>query len=223
MEGGRLWRLLPGCGILGVLKIDWESRNPSAMDQERSVSHWIHLVKEGDQDAVRQLWQRYYLQMVALARSRLHPKARGLADEEDVALSAFASFCRSAEDGRFPDLADRDQLWRLLVVITARKSLRLQRDSGREKRGGQATREEVELEALVGEAPTPEFAAQCGEQCRLLLALLRDPELVQLAVWKMEGYRNDEIAQRLDCAPRTVERKLQLIRTIWERWETHEP
>ena len=55
-----------------------------------------------------------------------------------MALSAFDSFCRSAEQGRFPDLADRDSLWRLLVVMTARKATHLRRDEGRQKRGGGA-------------------------------------------------------------------------------------
>jgi DNA-binding CsgD family transcriptional regulator len=33
----------------------------------------------------------------------------------------------------------------------------------------------------------------------------------------MEGYTNEEIAARLDCGVRTVERKLKLIRVLWER------
>jgi DNA-binding CsgD family transcriptional regulator len=32
----------------------------------------------------------------------------------------------------------------------------------------------------------------------------------------MEGYTTEEIAAKLDCAPRTVERKLRLIRGVWE-------
>jgi DNA-directed RNA polymerase specialized sigma24 family protein len=54
-----------------------------------------------------------------------------------------------------------------------------------------------------------------AEQCRLLLARLATDELRTIAVWKMEGYTNDEIAARLDCAPSTVERKLQRIRMRW--------
>jgi hypothetical protein len=61
-----------------------------------------------------------------------------MADQEDVALSAFDSFCRNAEEGRFPHLDDRDNLWRLLVVITARKASKLVRAEGRLERGGAA-------------------------------------------------------------------------------------
>jgi DNA-directed RNA polymerase specialized sigma24 family protein len=49
-----------------------------------------------------------------------------------------------------------------------------------------------------------------------LLDLLNDSELRQIAVWKMEGYTSDEIAQKLQCVTRTVERKLRLIRKLWE-------
>jgi hypothetical protein len=52
----------------------------------------------------------------------LRATSRRVADEEDVALSAFDSFCAGAERGRFPDLKDRDNLWALLVTITARKA-----------------------------------------------------------------------------------------------------
>jgi len=38
----------------------------------------------------------------------------------------------------------------------------------------------------------------------------------RVALAKMEGYTNDEIAAQLECAPRTVERKLRLIRSLRE-------
>jgi DNA-binding NarL/FixJ family response regulator len=43
-------------------------------------------------------------------------------------------------------------------------------------------------------------------------------ELVELALLKMEGYTNDEIAKRWQKAERTVERKLNLIRKIWAKY-----
>ena len=57
-------------------------------------------------------------------------------DEEDAALSAFNSFCDGAARGKFPQLADRDDLWRLLVVITARKAMAQANRNARLKRGG---------------------------------------------------------------------------------------
>ena len=89
------------------------------MASSRSVSHWIGQLRAGDPVAAQHLWEGYFRRLVGLARGKLQSLPSRAADEEDVALSAFASFCRGVEGGRFPQLADRDDLWRLLVTITA--------------------------------------------------------------------------------------------------------
>src|SRR5262245_60870661 len=110
------------------------------MSAAGSVTHWVSLLQGGDHQAAQPLWERYFQQLVHLARARLQGTPRRAADEEDVALSAFASFCRGAEQGRFPRLSDRKDLWRLLVVITARKALDLSARERRRKRGGGTVR-----------------------------------------------------------------------------------
>jgi DNA-directed RNA polymerase specialized sigma24 family protein len=197
------------------------------MPSDGSVTHWLAQVREGDAEAVRQLWERYFTRLVQLARARLLRMPRRVADEEDVALSAFDSFCRGAEAGRFPQLDDRDNLWRLLVTITAQKAARLARSETRLKRGGGAVLDEtaligaasglVALEQIVSREPDPEFAAQAAEEFQRLLGRLGDAGLQTVAVMKMEGYSNEEIARKLSCGLRSVERKLRLIRSIWEK------
>ena len=54
-----------------------------------------------------------------------------------------------------------------------------------------------------------------GDDFTKLLARLDDKQLRQLALWKLEGYTNEEIAAKLDCKPATVEHKLRLIRRTW--------
>jgi DNA-directed RNA polymerase specialized sigma24 family protein len=154
---------------------------------------------------------------------------RGAADEEDVALSAFHSFCQGAVRGRFPRLDDRDNLWRLLVTITAHKALDQVRRQARQKRGGgrvlvgsaQAGGEDdtdgAGLDQVVGQEPTPQFAAMVADECRRLLVALDDETLRQVALLRMEGYTEEEIAARVDCSLRTVSRKLALIRKAWLR------
>jgi DNA-directed RNA polymerase specialized sigma24 family protein len=186
------------------------------MAAEHSVSHWLALLKEGDSLAAQNLWERYFRRLVGLARLKLQGTPRRAADEEDVALSAFASFCDGAEQGRFPRLDDRDDLWRLLVVLTARKASHHLRGAARIKRGGGVVPEDVVLEEVVGREPSPDFAACVADECRHLLGRLADDDLEQVAVAKMEGYSNAEIAQRFGCAQRTITRKLQLIRDIWQ-------
>jgi DNA-directed RNA polymerase specialized sigma24 family protein len=55
-----------------------------------------------------------------------------------------------------------------------------------------------------------------AEECQRLLELLDDADLEALAVAKMEGYTNKEIAKQFDCSVRTVERQLRLIRRKWQ-------
>src|SRR3954465_6949521 len=100
------------------------------MSPEGSVTRWLAPLQAGDPAAAQQLWERYFRRLVGLARTKLRGAPRRAADEEDVALSAFDSFCRHAEAGRFPRLADRDSLWRLLVTVTARKAAHQARDEG---------------------------------------------------------------------------------------------
>lgn len=193
-------------------------------DPGGSVTRWLgDLEAGGDADAAAQaLWQRYFDQLVHLARARLRVAPRGPADEEDVALSAFDSFCRGAAAGRFPRLGDRSDLWRLLVTITARKAADYLRSESRQRRGGgRVVGEAADSEAgrwldqVVGREPSPAFAAQVADECRRLLASLDDEGLRTIALLRMEGFTNDEIAERLGCGLRSVERKLDRIRKRW--------
>ena len=199
------------------------------LQPDGSVTHWLGALKGGDAAAAQRLWERYFDRLVRLARAKLGAMPRGAADEEDVALSAFHSFCQGAARGRFPRLDDRDNLWRLLVTITARKALDQVRRQARQKRGGgrvlvgsaQAGGEDdtdgAGLDQVVGQEPTPQFAAMVADECRRLLAALDDETLRQVALLRMEGYSDQEIAARVDCSLRTVSRKLALIRKAWLR------
>ena len=192
------------------------------MSEKGSVSLWLSQLRQGDSLAAQQLWEQYYPRLVGLARRKLADMPRRVADEEDVAVSAFKSFCQRAEDGQFPQLDDRDELWSLLVVITARKAINQVKHERRAKRGGGHVHgesalagdrvDESGLAGFVGSEPTPEFAAQCAESLQVLLDSLADPTQRLIALWKLEGRTNPEIARHLDCGLTTVERKLRIIR-----------
>jgi DNA-directed RNA polymerase specialized sigma24 family protein len=192
----------------------------------RSVTHWLASLKAGDADAAGALWRRYFEALVRLARARLGGAPRAVADEEDAALAAFDSFCRGAAAGRYPRLEDRDDLWRLLVVLTERKALDQARRQRRLKRGGgkilgtsdPAPGDDPDggIGGFAASEPTPEFAALVADECRHLLGRLRDDSLRRVALLRMEGYTNEEIARRLRCSLRSVARKLELIRRTWQ-------
>jgi DNA-directed RNA polymerase specialized sigma24 family protein len=189
------------------------------MADDGSITHWFEELRNGDQTAATRLWERYFPRLVSLARARLQGSARRFADEEDVALSVFDSFCRGADGFSFED---RDDLWQLLVTITVRKAQDAVVYERRQKRGeGRVLDESAEsapgLDGVVGREPPPELAVLVAEELKYLLAKLGDSILQSLATMKMEGYSEAEMAQRLGCAERTVRRKLQLIRLTWAR------
>lgn len=189
------------------------------MPSPGSVTYWIDQLKAGDRAAAQPLWEDYFHRLVMRTRQKLAGAPRRAADEEDVALSAFASFCHAAAQGRFPQLHDRDDLWQLLIVITDRKAGRLVQYERRQRRGGGQVLDEaaLPLAQIAGPELSPDFAAQVGEECQRLLAALEEPDLQRAAVLKMEGYTVAEIAAQMACVPRTVKRWLQLIRQIWEQ------
>jgi DNA-directed RNA polymerase specialized sigma24 family protein len=188
------------------------------MSVEGSVTTWIHALSAGDNDGAQNLWERYFQRMVELARNKLRASSTRAADEEDVALSAFHSFCRAASEQRFPRLANRDDLWQVLVVLTARKALDQRKYASRKKRADTSTRalDDVALETVIGNDPDPAFAALVADEFRALLDRLDDPQLRHIAIRKMEGYTNEDLAAELGCTVRTVGRRLALIRDLWE-------
>jgi DNA-directed RNA polymerase specialized sigma24 family protein len=190
------------------------------LSPSHSITRCIDMLKRGDHAAAEALWDSYIHRLVALARTRLGGMPRRAADEEDVALSAFDSFCRRAERGQFASLTDRDDLWHLLCLLTERKAIDLMRREGRKSRGDGRVFAFSEVEGqgagdIADTRATPEFAAQIVDEFRELLRRLGDDSLRSVALAKMEGYTNKQIAIRLGCIEQTVERKLRSIRRIW--------
>ena len=197
---------------------------------EMSVTDWIDRLKAGDVLAASRLWERYFHDLVRLARLKLGDSPRVAADEEDVALSAFKSLCLRAARGQFPELSDRDDLWQLLVMITVRKAINQRKHQARGKRGGGRVQLEADriggpadpdaagLEWLAGQELPPEIGAMMDEELRRLFDLLADDTLRRIARLRMEGHSGAEIAAQLGCNRRTVARKLELIRARWADW-----
>jgi DNA-directed RNA polymerase specialized sigma24 family protein len=191
------------------------------MSAEGSITRFLGPLKAGDGVAIQKIWEVYFERMVRLARQKLAGAPRGASDEEDAALSAFTNFCRGAAQGRFPQLFDRDDLWQILLVLTARKTANLLKRETALKRGGGGNQsapgspDDPGLAEMIDREPDPAVAAEMAEQCRLLLGKLEDEGLRAVAVWKLEGHTNEEIATRIGRSLGSVERKLRVIRTLW--------
>jgi DNA-directed RNA polymerase specialized sigma24 family protein len=195
-----------------------------------SITHWLTQLKTGDAEAVQPLWEHYFGALVALARKKLCAlrQPRTDIDEEDVALSAFRSFCSGVGGGRFPRLGDREDLWRILVHITAWKALDLRERRSARKRGGGRVALEADLrprrdgdetavlDRIIGTEPSPEFAAQVAEEFQRRIEDLGDPVLQRIALMKLACHTHEEIATALGCSLRTVTLRLEYIRKLWE-------
>lgn len=194
------------------------------LDPVGSVTLFFSQLRVGDPSAAEGLWQRFFPRLVGLARRTLAGKPQRMADADDAAQSAFASFCTRVKAGEF-EIANRSDLWNLLAVMTARKARHQVRSELAEKRGGGKTVGEAAMSRPDG-APLPLDEAALARQaadfdihCEELLAKL-DPELREFAVLRLLGYRNQEIAEMHACTERKVERKLNLI---WLEWEADWP
>lgn len=201
----------------------------SAMRGDEEITVWIAKLANGDQRAAEIIWRAYFEKLVRFARRKMELMPRREGDEEDVALSAMNSFCAGVAAGRFPHLDDREDLWKLLVTIAARKAWTAMRRSNAEKRGGGTLRGEsvfgkaddepagAGIDDVLGREPTPEFAAMVAENYQRLLDILGDDQLREVARLRLEGHSNEEIADRLQIVSRSVERKLGKIRDKWAR------
>ena len=224
-------RLQPGGGILGhccgggyanerlAIALGCPQNTVNGMSKSKRVSHWIDQVKDGDSLAANQIWQHYFDRLVRTVRQRLHGQNRAVSDEEDIVLSVFDSFYVAVEKGRFPDLSDRYDLWRLLLRMSARKVVDKRRHDLRQRRGGNVNIHSLDQEnsdenaiQAIGNEPTPEMVMMMQESIEQFFSHLGVGQLRDLAGEKLEGYSNAELAKRFDCSERTIERRLHLIR-----------
>jgi DNA-directed RNA polymerase specialized sigma24 family protein len=199
------------------------------MSDGRSVTRWFRELEGGSDAAASELWRRYFRRLVGLARKQMGAAERRTADEEDVALSVFRCLFDGAARGQFANLVNRDELWRLLVRMTRHKVIDHARFTKQQKRGGGRVRGDEALasprdghrgsrwDRLPYDFVTPDLLAILAEQHERLMSLLEAEGLRDIALWKLEGHTNQEIAQRIGLTCRSVERKLQRIRRVWAR------
>ena len=197
------------------------------MEERQQVSKLFPKIAEGDDQAIEALWDRYFESLVRVASRKLDGMAQRAVADEDVALSALMSFVTGMKQHKFEGLRNRNELWKLLVTITARKATSYRRRAYAQKRGGGRVRgesifmgtnpesdREVGIGQVLSDEPTPEMANMVVENCQEMLDLL-EPNSRRIAILTLEGYSPLEISRELDCARRTVERKLERIRQKW--------
>ena len=196
----------------------------SPLAHSHSVTRMIHQLKADDSRAAADIWQRFFTRLLPLARLRLRGLSDRGVDEEDLLVSVFDRFFQAASANRFPQLNDRDDLWQILLMLTDHKVSEQYRKSHAQKRGGGLI---VSMEAvseggaahwmdLADREPPPEYVAAFNDNLAQAIAKLDEERTRNVAILKLEGYENREIAERLGIGLSSVERKLRVIREAWQ-------
>jgi DNA-directed RNA polymerase specialized sigma24 family protein len=203
-----------------MLAVASENSSESA---SHSVTLLIQQLKDEDADAAGEIWRRYFQRLLPLARSRLKRLPVSAGDAEDVLVSVFDRFFRAAQEDRFARLDDRDDLWQLLLMLTERKVTDEFRKWTAQKRGGGNVVHETDvprleldrIRELADHGPPPEVVAAFNENLARALDRLAEGTTREVALLRMEGYANKEIAEKLGIALSSIERKLRVVREVW--------
>ena len=194
---------------------------------DEQITAYVERFKQGDSLAAQQIFAYYEPQLLRHAQRRSSGRLR-VTDEEDIVVMAFQSFFRGVRESKFEQVENRDDLWQLLSMLATRKAIDSWQHEQRQKRGGGQLVGESAITPNEGgggmpshpsdEAP-PDLSVQMMEEVEKLLDSLDSESLREIALCKLAGYSNQEIADRIGSGLRTVERKLKLIRSIWREWE----
>lgn len=189
---------------------------------DESVSEWIEHIKCGDHSALNSLWQRYFERICHFANRKLGSAKRGAIDEHDLASEALQAIWDGANAGRFRQLENRDDLWQLLVVITSRKAANIHRHQairGEHPDAVQQTNESLvaEFADLLVSPPTESLIDEIPLSCHDLLSGL-DESHRKIALMRLAGHSNLDIADAQRCSVATVERRLRKIRLSWAEY-----
>ncbi|MEZ6058763.1 MAG: ECF-type sigma factor [Planctomycetaceae bacterium] len=197
---------------------------------EGSVTFNIRMMRKGDKSSADFLWARFSRRLELLVKTRLHPRHRHVSDEEDVVLESLTELFRGLLDGKYSELFDRNDFWRLLVTVASRNVIDHVNHEKRQKRGGGHVRNESALtggkhggsqmsllEQVESDCPPPDMQLMITEHCTALLESLNNDELRTIAIEKAAGATNQEVADTLGISLRSVERRVAEIRELWSR------
>ncbi len=194
------------------------------MSDQSQITFWIGKLKSGDDEAAARVWDQFFHRVRALAEKKLGSLPRRTYDAEDLALSAINALCVGAREDRFRCLETGRDLWQLLAMITVRKAANVWQKQARAHEVGESVLGKPMEGNVDGLAQVPTGNAgdlfdAIDDVCVDLLGLL-DDRLREVALLRLQGYANEEIAEYIGRSVKSVERYLKLIR---DRWESSRP
>jgi RNA polymerase sigma-70 factor (ECF subfamily) len=179
----------------------------------------LDLLRKGDEDAARQLFNAYAERLLSLARWRISQRMARRVDPEDIVQSVFRTFFTRVKSGHL-SFAEQDDLSKLLVSITVRKTLRqiafhraAKRDPSMEVAQDDSSAQS--LPDVQSVEPSPEAEVIFVDLLEHFLGRLRPQDRPVLEM-RLQGYRTEEIAKKLGTSDRQIRRTLEYIRAVAE-------
>ncbi len=193
------------------------------MEEPGTITAALVALQMNDEQAVELLWQRFFVRLCGYAESRIYRRHRRMIDPDQIATDAFMALVDGVQNHRFNKVRNRDDLWQMLTLIAARKVILAHRRLSRQKRGGGKLRGDSvfdgssrqSIQDFARDEMTPAIVAELEELSRTLLEELDNDVLRKIALLRMAGHSNAETAKKLSLSERTIERKLQIIRKVW--------
>jgi RNA polymerase sigma-70 factor (ECF subfamily) len=177
----------------------------------------VDLFRQGNQDAARQIYDRYLDRLLTLARRRISQRLASRVDPEDIVQSVFRTFFVRIKEGQFV-FDEQDDLCKLLMRITLHKTLRqvafhkaAKRDPTQETPQGEHHQDQ--LMALFTREPTQEATVAFLDQLEHFLGQLRPQERTILEM-RLQGHSNEDIATKLGIYDRKIRRVIEHVRDI---------
>jgi hypothetical protein len=186
-----------------------------------SITQWLQRLQDGESDAAKEIWSRYYPRVIRLAAIQLIKSDDRSIDEEDVAQSTFRTVYLAVMNGKYPDIEDRRDLWRLLLVSTLNRVRRHYRDSRTLKRSvNELVTQDQSRRRLLLELSGPDAQAEMADLIETLFLRLDQEdstgELRKIALLQLEEHSASAIAKRLKRRKNHVLQRIRLIRILWE-------
>lgn len=196
------------------------------MNDPSQITFWIGKLKAGDDEAAAKVWDQFFHRVRALAEKKLGTLPRRAYDADDLALSAINALCIGAREERFRQLETGRDLWQLLALITARKAANVWQKQARIKEVGESVLDGHAGGSVQGMARVPaggpdDLLDAIDDTCVELFRRL-DDRLRRVALLRLQGYSNDEIAAQIGRSVKSVERYLKLVRDRWEAGRTEQ-
>lgn len=183
--------------------------------QVNPTQHVYQRVAQGDDDACREVFQRYLLRLVGLARSRLSERLATKVDPEDIVQSVFRSFFIRAQDGQYV-IERAGDLWKLLAAITRHKVLKRAEHFQQQRRALDREAALPETGQDIPDEPNEADAVILADEVEFLMTQLEPHQRLMLEL-RLQGQTIPEIAAAVERSERTVRRFLGGFRDMLEQ------